>query len=31
MKLLLMILSGHGVWAMGATLLYLLINTLGIK
>ena len=31
MKLLPMILSGYGVWAMGATLLYLLRNTLGIK
>jgi hypothetical protein len=31
MKLLPMILSGYGVWAMGATLLYLLRNTLGLK
>jgi hypothetical protein len=31
MKLLPMILTGYGVWAVGATILYLLRNTLGIK
>lgn len=31
MKLLPMILTGYGVWAAGATLLFLLRNTLGIK
>src|SRR5215208_663987 len=31
MKLVPMILTGYGVWAAGATVLYLLRNTLGIK
>jgi hypothetical protein len=31
MKLAPMILTGYGVWAVGATVLYLLRNTLGIK
>lgn len=31
MKLVPMILTGYGVWAIGATILYLLRNTLGIK
>jgi hypothetical protein len=31
MKLVPMILMGYGVWAIGATILYLLRNTLGIK
>jgi hypothetical protein len=31
MKLAPMILTGYGVWAMGAMILYLLRNTLGIK
>jgi hypothetical protein len=31
MKLAPMILTGYGVWTMGATLLYLLRNTLGIR
>ena len=31
MKLAPMILSGYGVWTVGAILLYLLRNTLGIK
>jgi len=31
MKLIPMILAGYGVWAIGAILLYLLRNTLGIK
>ena len=31
MKLLPMILIGYGVWAAGATLLYLLRNTIGLK
>ena len=31
MKLVPTILSGYGVWAVGAILLYLLRNTLGIK
>jgi hypothetical protein len=31
MKLMPMILTGYGVWAAGATLLYLLRNTLGIR
>jgi hypothetical protein len=31
MKLVPMILTGYGVWAAGATLLYLLRNTLGIR
>jgi hypothetical protein len=30
-KLVPMILSGYGVWAVGATILYLLRNTLGIR
>jgi len=31
MKLVPMILTGYGVWAIGATILYLLRNTLGIR
>lgn len=31
MKLMPMILTGYGVWAVGATILYLLRNTLGIR
>ncbi|RPI93510.1 MAG: hypothetical protein EHM40_09610 [Chloroflexi bacterium] len=31
MKLLPMLLTGYGVWAVGATILYLLRSTLGIK
>ena len=31
MKLVPMILTGYGVWAIGAIILYLLRNTLGIK
>jgi len=31
MKLLPMILTGYGVWAVGAMILYLLRNILGIK
>ena len=31
LKLMPMILTGYGVWALGATILYLLRNTLGIK
>jgi hypothetical protein len=31
MKLVPMILTGYGVWAAGATILYLLRNTLGIR
>ena len=31
MKLAPMILSGYGVWAVGAVILYLLRNTLGIR
>ncbi len=31
MKLVPMILTGYGVWAIGAMILYLLRNTLGIK
>lgn len=31
LKLVPMILTGYGVWAVGAILLYLLRNTLGIK
>ena len=31
MKLLPMILTGYGVWAAGATLLYFLRNTIGLK
>jgi hypothetical protein len=31
MRLVPMILTGYGVWAIGATILYLLRNTLGIK
>jgi hypothetical protein len=31
MKLMPMILTGYGVWTAGATLLYLLRNTLGIR
>jgi hypothetical protein len=31
MKLAPMLLTGYGVWAVGATILYLLRNTLGIK
>jgi len=31
MKLVPMLLSGYGVWAVGALILYLLRNTLGIK
>lgn len=31
MKLAPMILTGYGVWAMGATILYLLRHTLGIR
>ena len=31
MKLVPMILTGYGVWAVGAFLLYLLRNTLGLK
>jgi hypothetical protein len=31
MKLMPMILMGYGVWALGATILYLLRNTLGIR
>ena len=31
MKLLPMILTGYGIWAIGATILYLLRHTLGIK
>ena len=31
MKLVPMILTGYGVWALGAAILYLLRNTLGIK
>ena len=31
MKLMPMILTGYGVWGIGATILYLLRNTLGIK
>jgi hypothetical protein len=31
LKLLPMLLTGYGVWAVGATVLYLLRNTLGIK
>lgn len=31
MKLVPMILTGYGVWAVGATILYLLRNTLGIR
>lgn len=31
MKLVPMILTGYGVWAVGAIILYLLRNTLGIK
>jgi len=31
MKLAPMILTGYGVWAVGATILYLLRNTLGIR
>ena len=31
MKLVPMIVTGYGVWAVGATTLYLLRNTLGIK
>jgi hypothetical protein len=31
MKLMPMILTGYGVWAAGAALLYLLRNTLGIR
>jgi hypothetical protein len=31
MKLMPMILIGYGVWAAGATILYLLRNTLGIR
>jgi len=31
LKLVPMLVTGYGVWAVGATLLYLLRNTLGIK
>jgi len=31
MKLMPMILTGYGVWALGATILYLFRNTLGIR
>lgn len=31
MKLVPMILTGYGVWAIGVTILYLLRNTLGIR
>ena len=31
MKLLPMILTGYGVWALGATILYVLRNTIGIR
>ena len=31
MKFLPMILTGYGIWAVGAALLYLLRNTLGLK
>jgi hypothetical protein len=31
MKLVPMIITGYGVWAVGATILYLLRNTLGLK